>query len=537
MLRRLVGVIALLFWLVSTSASGADVWQDCEGGEPAIRLKACTEIIDSGRLPGAALKKAYLARGHALAELGQFDQALADADRAIALDPKDASAYVGKALIYRLAGETERALTELARAIKLDSKLAAAYQERALVYRLRGDRSQADADEKRASLNLSRSVEDPDDELGTRGAILDVDEAPKAEKEPYDVVPVFFGTDRKQETGTVRASFAGERARALALGRALVTVPKDHQRAMIERPWSLSILGVKVAEASEDPRLHFTIQEISLLSRENFIDAVRQRLGESKNFKDQAFIFVHGYNVSFENALYRTAQIAYDLGFDGVPFLYSWPSGGGLTGYLYDKDSADQSVEYLRQFIELVATRSHATKVHLIAHSMGNAALLRTLEKIQLAGGLKGGAVVSQIILAAPDIDRDVFETLAADLGRVAQGVTLYASSSDKALLASRTVAGGMARAGDVPAPPSTPLVMAGIDTIDVTATSTEFFGLNHSGFAEKVALLKDLGVLLKEGTRPPDARGTMMERIVQGTAPYWRYRSAPAEDGAVGPK
>ncbi len=37
---------------------------------------------------------------------------------------------------------------------------------------------------------------------------------------------------------------------------------------------------------------------------------------------------MHGYNTSFDNALYRTAQIAYDLDFDGATFLYSWPSGG-----------------------------------------------------------------------------------------------------------------------------------------------------------------------------------------------------------------
>ncbi|WP_439544074.1 alpha/beta hydrolase [Hyphomicrobium sp.] len=533
MLRRPSGLLALIVWLAVSSVGSADVLQDCESGELSTRVQACTEIIVAGDTASERLVEAHLFRARAYAELGKIDSAISDSDKAIALDPNKARSYVAKALVLRLAGDVDRALAELAHAITLDPKLASAYQERALVHRLRGDGDQAETDEAMASqLNASGSSS-PDDALVERGPVPGVDEAAD---EPYDAVPVFFGTDRKQASGTERASFAGARARALVLGKALVTIPKDHYRAIIERPWALSIFGVTLLELSEDPRRHFTIQDIGVLSREKFIEAVRQQLGASQTFKDQAFIFVHGYNVSFENALYRTAQIAYDIGFDGVPFLYSWPSGGGLTGYLYDKDSADQSVDYLRNFIELVATQSKATKVHLIAHSMGNAALLRTLEKIQLAGGLKGGAVVSQIILAAPDIDRDVFETLATNLGSFAQGVTLYASSSDKALIASRTVAGGVARAGDVPAPPSTPLVVAGVETIDVTATSTEFFGLNHSGFAEKAALLQDLGVLLMDGTHPPDARGTMMERIEQGAAAFWRYRNEPPK-AVIAPK
>jgi esterase/lipase superfamily enzyme len=49
---------------------------------------------------------------------------------------------------------------------------------------------------------------------------------------------------------------------------------------------------------------------------------------------------VHGFNVSFENALRRTAQIAYDLDFDGAPFLFSWPSRDSLLSYASDWQSA-----------------------------------------------------------------------------------------------------------------------------------------------------------------------------------------------------
>ena len=60
------------------------------------------------------------------------------------------------------------------------------------------------------------------------------------------------------------------------------------------------------------------------------MDAAQKRLDAASVFPKQVFVFVHGFNVSFENALRRTAQIAYDLNFDGAPFLFSWPSGDGM---------------------------------------------------------------------------------------------------------------------------------------------------------------------------------------------------------------
>ena len=68
---------------------------------------------------------------------------------------------------------------------------------------------------------------------------------------------------------------------------------------------------------------------------------MRERLNPSSSYKDHALVFVHGFNTSFEHALYRTAQIAYNIKFDGAPFLYSWPSKGALSSqdYSYDRES------------------------------------------------------------------------------------------------------------------------------------------------------------------------------------------------------
>ena len=321
----------------------------------------------------------------------------------------------------------------------------------------------------------------------------------------WDVVPVFYGTDRVRKDEPKRAVYTSERARKLELGRALVTVPKTHQVPNIERPFAIRIpyINVTIYEQAEDPKQHFTVQELKALDREEFIALTRARIGGSDAFKDQAVVFVHGYNTEFDYALFRTAQMAYDLEFDGAALLYSWPSASGLTGYYYDRESSEQAEPYLRDFIELVVKDTGAKSVSVIAHSMGNMPLLRVLQA--LGPSLPPGVRLNQVILAAPDVDRNLFENLAANLRQYGNGITLYCSANDRAMEAARRVAGGIPRAGDVPS--DGPLVIAGIDTIDITQASTDYLALNHSSYAEKSTLLKDIGLLLLTGERPPDRR------------------------------
>jgi esterase/lipase superfamily enzyme len=231
-------------------------------------------------------------------------------------------------------------------------------------------------------------------------------------------------------------------------------------------------------------------------------------------------VFVHGYNTEFDYALYRTAQMAYDLKYDGAALLYSWPSGSGLASYNYDRESSEQAEPYLRAFLELVVKDTGAKSVSIIAHSMGNMPLLRVLQT--LGPSLPEGVRLNQVILAAPDVDRNLFENLAANIRQYGRGVTLYCSANDRAMAAARRVAGGIPRAGDVPA--EGPLVIAGIDTIDITQTSTDYLALNHSSYAERGALLNDIGLLLQTGERPPDRRIPILQKITTPTGDFWRY-------------
>ena len=383
------------------------------------------------------------------------------------------------------------------------------------------------ADRRASSKSTPRSVDG-----GTAGG------TGTGEPPEWQTVQVYFGTDRTREAPAAapapapaataalgekveRVAYGAGRAARLELGQALVTVPRIHQVPAIERPWvyKIPMTSFVIYAEKEDPRLHFTLQEVQALSREALLALVKAKLEQSRDYKGHALVFIHGYNTTFEYALYRTAQIAYDLGFDGAPFVYSWPSLGQLTGYPYDRESAEQAQPYLRDFLEMVTRETGATSVSIIAHSMGNQLLLPVLRELKRQA--PPGIAISELILAAPDVGRDNFAFLAREIQGLACGVTLYASATDRALLASRQFWSGV-RAGEVPA--EGPFVMPGVDTIDVTSLSTEIFGLGHSGFAERTALISDIRQLIQSGKRPPETRVPSIVRVDSGMAPFWRF-------------
>ncbi|MGO7638678.1 alpha/beta hydrolase, partial [Rhizobium leguminosarum] len=52
-----------------------------------------------------------------------------------------------------------------------------------------------------------------------------------------------------------------------------------------------------------------------------------------------AIVFIHGFNNTYEDSVFRLAQIVHDRGMQATPILFTWPSRAQLTGYEYDKES------------------------------------------------------------------------------------------------------------------------------------------------------------------------------------------------------
>jgi esterase/lipase superfamily enzyme len=74
------------------------------------------------------------------------------------------------------------------------------------------------------------------------------------------------------------------------------------------------------------------------------------------------------------------------------------------------------------------------------------------------------------------------------------------------------------------------PVIVAGVDTIDITAASTDIFALNHSEYAESNDVLQDLGKLIQEGLRHPDRRFKKLKIVTSAKGSYWRY-AADSQD------
>jgi esterase/lipase superfamily enzyme len=300
------------------------------------------------------------------------------------------------------------------------------------------------------------------------------------------------------------AHFGGRRASAgqIKFGYCDVSIPPTHLVGEVERPQ----LG------AEDAQEHVILTRAELQNDQAFFAAVKQQLQNEPN--RQCFVFVHGYNVTFDDAARRTAQIHYDLKFEGVPLFFSWPSRGGFRHYFSDRNEILVSRQAIRQFLSEVAERSTADKIHVIAHSMGADAVCQAIAELD-----SDGQIFEQIILAAPDIDADVFEfQLLPQMKQKARRTTLYCSRNDMALYASHRF-NDSRRAGDS----SEQLVLAeGLDTVDASDMDTELLG--HSYYGSCQPLINDLRQILSANLPPSDRDLEPLQ--IEHPLPAWTFRA-----------
>jgi esterase/lipase superfamily enzyme len=259
----------------------------------------------------------------------------------------------------------------------------------------------------------------------------------------------------------------------------------------------------------EDPEKHFTIRGCSTRSASAFFKELQSRTDQSK--EKSCFVFIHGYNVSFEDAAKRTAQLACDLKFLGVPILYSWASAADWRKYPKDVETVDMTVDRLNTFLARLVQLSGARDIHLIAHSMGNRALVNALKQMKVRPNEKP---FKQVVLTAPDVPREQVEPLIKAVSEKAERVTLYASNKDKALGLSR-VKNDYERLGKVY---GYPFVLEGMDSIDASSVKTDFWA--HTVFAKTRTVLGDLAALIADG-RPPDERFGL-KRITSPNGVSW---------------
>jgi len=321
---------------------------------------------------------------------------------------------------------------------------------------------------------------------------------------------VFFATDRNQIGSTAPSKMFGTNRSNITYGICDVSIPGNYRRDELESPpiWSRW-------KFRKDLTKYVVLLQTEIASKDEFFTKVAERVRRSK--ASNAFLFIHGYNITFEEAAKRTAQMAHDLGFDGAPTFYSWPSQGSVDpiAYTTDENNIEWSQANIRNFLEDFFARSKARNIYLIAHGMGNRALTRVVVSL-LADKPILRRRLKEVILAAPDIDADVFKRdIAPALAAANLPVTLYVSSKDRELALSKKVHGGYARAGN---PGRGMIVAPGIETVDATQVDTGLIGRTY--YAEAGPVLTDICYRIRDGKKADERFGLRPVRTPSGR--YW---------------
>jgi esterase/lipase superfamily enzyme len=294
-----------------------------------------------------------------------------------------------------------------------------------------------------------------------------------------------------------------------AFARIGVSIPPNSARKIGEVQWPSRVPG--------NPATDFVTTYAERLDKAQavkwFKKAVQQTPGR------RVLVFVHGFNNRFDDAVFRFAQIVHDSGAPVVPVLFTWPSRGSVFAYGYDRESTNYSRDALEDLLQALSKDPSVGEISILAHSMGNWLALESLRQMAIRDG-RVSPRIKNVMLAAPDVDVDVFRLQFAKLGKDRPNVTLFVSQDDRALAVSRRVWGNVPRLGAVD-PQSEPyrdeFKADGITVLDLTKLRTGD-DLNHGKFAESPEVVRLIGMRLVEGQTITDQRIGFGERIAQVT-------------------
>ncbi|MCZ6834462.1 MAG: alpha/beta hydrolase [Planctomycetota bacterium] len=376
-----------------------------------------------------------------------------------------------------------------------------------------------------------------------------------SEENPFADVPeefqsnevvLYYLTDREPTTdrnGNLKYGFG--RSESLALGRCVVSIGRDV-------PWDTLVKESRTRKRSQSLPLRVTeITEIvrapSSVTRFVEIDGRPQpkpeilaaraettaKIGElltarlAMTPRKELFVFVHGFNNTFDEAAYRMAQLWHFMGRVGVPIIYTWPAGspGLLRGYTHDRESGEFTIFHLRESLRFLAACEDVEKIHIVAHSRGTDVLLSALRELHIECRAQGvdtrkALKLGTVVLAAADLDVQVtrMRVVADGLHHVPEMMTIYLSEDDRAIgiaswLFSSARRLGQMVFGDLTAEQHESMALfPEIQFVDVDLR-TDWMG--HGYFISNPAVLSDLILVLRDGRMPGVEHGRPLRHVV----------------------
>ena len=233
--------------------------------------------------------------------------------------------------------------------------------------------------------------------------------------------------------------FNGGRGGQLSFDSYAVSIPPSHKPGKVE--W---------AKGKPDPKINFvTAGRASYSGGAEFKAAVNSAVAGKPAAEREAVVFIHGYNTSYSESIYRLAQIKHDFNIKGLAIGYSWPSAAKTQYYVYDRDSIALSRDGLQSLLEDLAD-TNVSKITLVGHSMGTYLTVETLRQLSMLKVRKVQNKLGPVILMSPDIDVDVFKSQIQRVEPLPKPFIIFTSSNDKALRLSALLTGRKERLGSL---------------------------------------------------------------------------------------
>lgn len=286
---------------------------------------------------------------------------------------------------------------------------------------------------------------------------------------------VFVGTSRKEEED---GAFGFDRADAARFLRYDILVPFARDPGAVTWPKSAK---------RADPRSDFlTLDDTAYADAAGFRADLRGAM--DRRGQRDVVVYVHGFNNTLAESVYRVAQMHYDLKVPGVAVHYAWPSRASPLAYVYDRDSAMFGRDGLEELLQQVA-QAGARRIVIVAHSMGGAVAMETLRQVAIRGDGRVMDRIGGVILISPDLDVDLFRAQARAMGRLPQPFLIFGSHKDTVLRLSSRLAGEPERLGNL-------TDLTPIADLEVTYLDTAAFdeGAGHFNLGTSPALIQLLG-------------------------------------------
>lgn len=313
---------------------------------------------------------------------------------------------------------------------------------------------------------------------------------------------VFIATTR-EATDVIGAFYSAERAPDIGFASVVVSIPPTHVKGEIERPKHLP----------PNPALEFAVVEPTTYdSGAVFVSQLNRALAQLPAKDRHLLLFVHGYNNTISDSILRIAQFVEDTEFTGIPVLFSWASAAKTTHYVYDLNSVLAARPKVAQVAGLLR-QTNATGVSVFAHSMGSMLTMEAIVQAEIAGKYNQNNRVDNIMMAAPDIDLDVFKAQLSHLPKSKRNFYIFVSKNDKALGFSKRVSGGIDRVGASSAEELAPL---GVTVIDLSEVDDSHSG-THSKFAGSPEVVQLIGKSLSQDNFAGGQRAPTLVEVLDG--------------------